>query len=258
MGFVQELIVVRFCEAIGVDGGIITCVGAGGKTSLVKSLGVEWQERKLPFLLTTTTKMFLHEVVDFAPVICDQYDQGIGYINKYLRECGYAGLFKNLQNEKVGGIPPEWVDEIYDSGLVNRIIVEGDGANRKILKAPKDYEPVIPSKCRTVIGVLALKSIGQAFDASIVHRLETVAGLLNKKVGEPIKAEDLAVLAVDERGIFKNYQGRKIVLLAAGTNEDVELADEVIEDIKRRGNEISSFVVTSGYGKDMKPVKVVS
>lgn len=248
----------QLCEAIGVDEGIITCVGAGGKTSLVKSLGVEWQKRKLPFLLTTTTKMFLDEVVDFVPVICDQYSRGIGYTNKYLREYGCAGLFKNLQKAKVGGIPPEWVDEIYDSGLVQRIIVEGDGANRKIIKAPKDYEPVIPSKCSTVIGVLALKSIGQSFDSSIVHRLEIVADLLNKKIGEPIKAEDLAALAVDERGIFKNYQGRKILLLAAGTNEDLEIADEVIKDIKIKGTGISSFVVTSGYGKAMKPVKVVS
>ena len=73
--------------------------------------------------------------------------------------------------------------------LFDFILVEADGAKRKPIKAPADYEPVIPSSTTLVIGVIGLDALGKAIDEETIHRCELFCSLTGKKAGNTIDRE---------------------------------------------------------------------
>lgn len=235
--------------------GVITIVGAGGKTSLLLSLAAEFRQQKRVFLLTTTTKMFFNQVRGYFPVFTRDFECGRERVGKYLAKCGCAGLFRSWRETKVDGIPPEWVDALYTSGLVRTILVEGDGARRKLLKAPGENEPVIPLSTDMVVGVLSLKAVGQEFSPRIVHRAEIAAQILGKDFGDTLEYEDLGHLAGDARGIFGSARGKKALVLTGG-EKGLGVAEKVGKVVKNLGQiDLTCCLVTEGYGEGMKIVE---
>ena len=64
------LVFMRLFEALGIhEKGIVTAVGAGGKSSLLFTLMEEWREAQIKHLLTTTTKMSFEQVAPYEPII---------------------------------------------------------------------------------------------------------------------------------------------------------------------------------------------
>lgn len=252
----------RLSEALGIEKDrVITCVGAGGKSSLLITLANELRDEGRKFLLTTTTKMYYEQVSSFAPVFCSDYDRGIEHLGKRVEKYHYAGWFRRYVGLKALGLPTDWVDNIYRARLVSNILVEGDGARRKLIKAPDCHEPAVPSTSDLVIGVLSLKAIGQILSSSIAHRLEIVSDILDKKPGEVIEPLDLAILAGHERGIFQNVPGEKIVVLTGGEPGNCcAIAEEVAARLKSmkktnlKSSNIMRIVVTNGFGDRMKPL----
>ncbi|MCR4441428.1 MAG: selenium cofactor biosynthesis protein YqeC [Peptococcaceae bacterium] len=246
-------------EALGLEeNSFLTCVGAGGKTSLLMTLGTEWQKEGRPFLLTATTKMFCWQVLDFYPVFCRDYERGSRQVRKFMSKHGCAAWFRAWRETKVDGLPPEWIDELIRTGFAANVLVEGDGARKKLLKVPAPHEPVIPSASNLVAGVLSLKAVGEEFSSRFVHRLEIAAELLGKKPGERIEAADLATLAAHPQGIFKGAGQKKVLVLAGRDGENGSQAEIIAEQLNSSPAHIAACVVTEGYGKLMKPVEVYS
>lgn len=241
------------------ENGMITFVGAGGKSSLMRKLAMEWREQGRSFLLTTTTKMFYQQIIDFAPVFCDDYNRGLFYVEKNLNLFGYAGWFKEYYDNKVSGIPLDWIEKFSQTGLVSSILIEGDGARQKLLKAPGDNEPIVSSQNKIVVGVLNLGAIGQELSPAIVHRLENVIPLIGKRPGEKIEPQDIAALACHKRGIFFNTYGERILALTNVESCDIKTAEEIIEIIKNIGKSgIRRFVITKGYDMQVEPILIIN
>lgn len=241
------------------ENGMITFVGAGGKSSLLRKLGMEWREQGRSFLVTTTTKMFYLQIIDFAPVFCDDYNRGLFYVEKNLNLYGYVGWFREYYDNKVRGLPLDWIEKFSQTGLVSSILIEGDGARQKLLKAPADNEPVVSSLNRIIVGVLNLGAIGQELSPAIVHRLEIVTQLLDKRPGEKIEPKDIAILACHKRGIFHNTYGERILVLTNVESCNIKIAEEIIEIIRNMGKcGIRRFVVTKGYDTQIEPVLIIN
>lgn len=252
-------------DALGIkEKGIITCVGAGGKSSLLMSLGTEWKKNEVSFVLTTTTKMFYHQVCPFAVVISGDYDRGSKYVVNFIKKYGHAAWCKEWYGIKVKGLLPEWIDTLYRTGKVPYILVEGDGARHRLIKAPGDYEPVIPEECRLVVGILSLKAIGSNLSSSVAYRCDKVAKILGKQIGDCIEPEDLAILATHERGIFSKYEGKKVLVLTGSgklnIEEEKENEERICKNIRKndKDNNLRACVVTKGFGRQMKSVRVYS
>lgn len=259
-------------EALGFfgigDEGIITCVGAGGKSSLLMSLAAQWRQEGKRFLLTTTTKMFYYQVDDFAPFFCGDYNKGAAMALDTMNERGYAAWLWEETGGKIRGLPPAWIDSFYKEELLGRgsvsgkgrIIVEGDGARQKPLKIPGDDEPIVPRTSAVVLGVLGLQAWGEKFSPSLVHRFELVGPLLGKKEGEIIEEKDYAVLGGNQRGIFKGCPGKKILVLtgtktvASGRQAMKAIGKEIEE---RRSGFLEGCILTKGFGKEMEPVELL-
>lgn len=250
----------KMTEALGLgDNSVLTCVGAGGKTSLLMTLGTEWQQEGRPFLLTATTKMFCWQVLDFYPVFCRDYERGSRQVRKFLAKHGCAAWFRNWRETKVDGLPPEWIDGLVRAGLVANVLVEGDGARRKLLKAPASHEPVIPTASNLVAGVLSLRAVGEELSAATVHRVEIAAKLLGKRCGAQIEAVDLATLAVHPQGIFKGTSQPRVLVLTGRDPENGRQAEAIAKLLKRLRSspaDLVACVVTEGYGKQMRAVEV--
>jgi probable selenium-dependent hydroxylase accessory protein YqeC len=83
------------------------------------------------------------------------------------------------------------------------ILVEADGAARKPLKAPAEYEPVIAQTTKWVVGVMGLDALQKPFGEEWVFRSELFQTLTGISVGERITPEAVATAIVHQNGLFK-------------------------------------------------------
>lgn len=245
-------------EALGLPGsGIVSCVGAGGKTSLLQSLCGEYLERAKPFLLTSTTRMFLRQVEQLNPVFSQSYEQGVERVRTLMTVNGFAAWFMSLDGDKVLGLPPHWVDRIGESGSFVCTLVEADGAKERLIKAPGYHEPCVPKTTMVTLGVLNLNALGQPLSEQTAHRLENVLDLLGKADGDIVRVRDLAVLAGSNRGIFKGCQSNRVLVISGGTGESLGVWRELAGYVKEFDEVgVSRIVLTRGFGSHMKPLAV--
>ncbi len=82
-------------------------------------------------------------------------------------------------------------------------LVEADGARGRWIKAPADYEPVIPP-CADVVCVVAnLDAIGRPLDGRVAHRAERIAELTGASLGDAVTPELIVDLLSHPEGGFK-------------------------------------------------------
>ena len=119
---------------------IISVVGSGGKTTLIKKLAARYRSEGKTVLVTTTTHMFLEE----DTLLTDDADTIIGV----LREAGYA-MAGIPEGEKIKALSQKTYEEVCSFADV--VLVEADGSKCLPLKYPNTTEPVIPENTDEII-----------------------------------------------------------------------------------------------------------
>lgn len=190
------------------DCGVVSLVGAGGKTSLMFKLAHEISAAGTSVLTTTTTKILnptpqqsSNLIISEDVEIIIKYAEDI--FSKDRRHITVAANRVQPQ-KKLIGLQPESIDALADSKRFRWIIVEADGAARKPVKAPADHEPVIPESTTHVAGICGLSAVGKSFSEKWVHRSKRFAEITGLKSGQLIPGEALGDLLVHPNGIFKN------------------------------------------------------
>ena len=120
-------------------GGIISLVGAGGKTSLMFRLARELSEKGDPVLTTTTTRICAPGESQSDKVIVggsldEIRKQAVAHLKRHRHLTAAAGLLED--QGKLIGLAPETVDALGESGLFRWIIAEADGAGRPAPEGP--------------------------------------------------------------------------------------------------------------------------
>ncbi|WP_421899382.1 selenium cofactor biosynthesis protein YqeC [Maridesulfovibrio sp.] len=182
---------------------LITLTGAGGKTSLSHWLESLLTTNKKRVITTTTTKIlppsrghiilqadgpdFFNRVrTAFAAVsgitIAKDYDPASG---------------------KLLGVSRETISALLEAEMADVILVEGDGAARKPLKAPAGHEPVIPHESELCIGVMGIDAVYRTMSESCVHRSELFSAISGATNGDVIRPRHLIKLAESNVGLFK-------------------------------------------------------
>jgi probable selenium-dependent hydroxylase accessory protein YqeC len=115
--------------------------------------------------------------------------------------------------EKRTGLSPSDIDTLAASGRFRWIIVEGDGAARKPLKAPAAHEPVIPGCCTHVIVVAGMDGLGNPLDEAHVHRADLFSKLSGSPLGEAVTPEALARVVNHPQGGRKGVPGDALLTL---------------------------------------------
>ena len=193
------------------DGGVISLVGAGGKTSLMFKLAHELSMTGESVLTTTTTKIFEPGPDQSACVIVSGsavrlLDQAKGLIDKHPHIT--MALDRLPEAGKLIGIPLEAVDSLWKSHLFRWIVVEADGAAGRPLKAPADHEPVIPDCTSCLVGLAGLSGIGRPLNDQWVFRPERFAELAGIPQNSGITESAVGDVITHKKGLFKNASAR--------------------------------------------------
>lgn len=227
-------------EALRLQGqGVISLVGAGGKTSLLYGLARELAAKGDPVLTTTTTRIY-PPLASQSPrlLLADTAARILARATPLLRETPHltaaAGI--GAGDGKLVGFPPELIDTLAGSGLFRWIIVEADGAAGRPLKAPADHEPVIPASSGWVVALLGLSALGEPLTERWVHRPERFAALTGLPAGSVITAAAIARLLADPRGSLKGAppESRRLIFLNQADRSTDRGTGKTIADLLRR------------------------
>lgn len=190
------------------NGGVISIVGGGGKTSLMFKLARELSKAGDTVLTTTTTKIFEPSpeqtgsviLSGSVPSILEQADE---LLERHLHITTAVGILP--KSGKLCGYRPEIIGEFWNSGLFRWIIVEADGAAGKPLKAPAAHEPVIPACTGRLVGMVGLNAVGRPLNDRTVFRSEQFGRLTGLRGGKNITEAAIADVFTCENGLFKGF-----------------------------------------------------
>ena len=183
----------------------VALVGGGGKTRLMFVLAEELRQAKKRVITSTTTKIWytqarLSPYVGFVQSHPTWKDE----LSKALKAHGHGFLsYSMLESGKVEGINPSLADELYQDKEVDYLIVEADGSAGRPVKAPAEYEPVIPPSSTKVVGMLGLEALGEELSPEIVFRIDLFSKLTGLAVGQRLTPGVLYHLFSHPEGLFK-------------------------------------------------------
>ena len=207
---------------------VIALSGGGGKTTLMFRLAAELAASGHRVVTTMTTKIFVSQMAQ-APHTLVLHGEGalLAQLPEALVEHGHVLIAGGtmVEQDKVQGVPPEFLDRIAAQPTVDVVIVEADGSRRLPFKAPAQHEPVIPSSTTVLVPVVGLDVVGKPLVAGQVHRPEIVAALSGAALGDPLTPEIIAaVLAHPEGGAKGLPSGARLVPFLNKAEDEATLA----------------------------------
>lgn len=187
-------------------GMVVTFIGAGGKSSAKARLARELAGSH-GLVLTTTTKVAIDQVhVADSHAVVDRQEQ----FDLAIESAGKSRVLfvtgeRNAAGDKWTGVPRQWIEANGSrlKGVGTVCLVEGDGARRRLIKAPADHEPVVPENSELVVVVASLAAVGLPLTEEIAHREERVSELAGLPLGQVFQVQHLARLMTSEQGLLK-------------------------------------------------------
>lgn len=210
--------------------GIVCAVGAGGKKSLLQHLATTHPGRVA--ITATAFTTYSQEHLGFAVVIDEDAELPARVAGlDPLRSVAYA-----CPGDKPGrraGAGAATIERIHRECGFAATYVKADGARMRMVKAPRDDEPALPSGCTTVIPILSARAIGVPLTSVIAHRVDRVERVAGLREGETITAEHLGRLLASPDGMMKATGERRVVPLINMVDDDVR------EALARRAAEVA-------------------
>ena len=197
---------------------IISAVGAGGKTTLLRKTAERLSLCGETVALTTTTKIRKPELSDIR-----EWEKKRGKIQVFGTPCAEGKL----------SAPSE---EVFGALFRNyrHILIEADGAKGYPLKVPSDREPVIRKETELVVCVAGISALGRTFREAC-FRWELLPERL-RDGGRRITEEDIAEIRGADWGGRKDASGfpYRVFLNQCDTAEQKESAARILELLRTR------------------------
>ncbi len=243
---------------------VVTFIGAGGKTTCLRSLTREIDAAGHRVIATTTTKVFPEQSMmswkSRTPPLSEQ-DACFWYTNIEAESGKWLGPSVQTVDDAIasGGAIPE-VGAIHELPLPmsQRVVpdlhaglywvIEGDGAKRLKLKCWEPHEPQIPLKSDCVVLVLDGGLWGSVLQVEQVHRSTSCLELL----GRVWDAESAWHYFLRSPVFSPRYDQMSWVILLnchgeEAKNEDLLERFEPLLELKQRWTEIQQEVKSLDY-----------
>lgn len=243
--------------------GIISFVGAGGKTSLMFHLANLLLISGQRVLTTTTTKMFVPPPEQSETLLVESDIKTLLRQASSCRKCSghVTAAFDYIpENGKLLGFKPDDIIAFKESGLFDWILVEADGAAGRSLKAPAEHEPVIPSVTTLVVAVAGLDVIGKPLSGDNVFRSDIVARVTGLAENEPVTESVVARLIADPGGFLKGAppSSRRFIFLNKADNpEKIAAGGRIAQKLRQIGGAIAAEAIIVGQALDRITVHAV-
>ena len=222
----------NLASALKIEPGITAIIGSGGKSTLLRALGLELMRAGSRVLLCTTTHMFPVAGVpwDGSSRRLDAVPWKPGALHAPGCTCeACAGLARGTicqagvldpQTDKLSA-PAEPLDQLAQR--FDYVLAEADGSKRLPLKAHAAWEPVIPTGTANVIWVVGASGLGKPVD-EVVHRPELFCercGCKPTDIATPERVAQVLNAELQELGLDTT----RIVLNQVDTLSDPAMAD---------------------------------
>lgn len=222
----------NLASALKIEPGITAIIGSGGKSTLLKTLGLELMRAGGRVLLCTTTHMFpvagvpwdgSNRRLDAAP-----WKPGAAHVPGCTCEA-CAELVRGsicqagVLDPETGKLsaPAEPLGEL--ARRFNYVLAEADGSKQLPLKAHAAWEPVIPAATANVVWVVGASGLGKPV-AEVVHRPELFCERCDCEPTDIATPERVAQVLNAEMQML-NLNNAHIMLNQADTLADPTMAD---------------------------------
>jgi probable selenium-dependent hydroxylase accessory protein YqeC len=253
-GFLTEALGIRKRE-------VISLVGAGGKTTLMFRIAKELALHEKKVVATTTTKILEPAAEEAGSLFIETDEEKIkDLVGRHLDPYHPITIARErLESGKLKGVSSNLVDELWGSYDIDTIIIEADGAAGRPVKAPREWEPVIPSSTTLVVAILGIDGVEAMLNEENVFQSERVSKLTGIPAGERITEEAMATLMTHSEGIFKGAPASSRVvafLNKVDIRNGVAKAESLARKILEKGHPQIERVVL-GQLKNEPPVAEV-
>lgn len=214
---------------------MIALVGAGGKTTTMMALARAYAKKGMRVLITTTTRIYVPSETDVDFLLIEGETISLGRPPMGTITAMGAAV---EGEKKLVGLSLNRVEQIFESGSFDILLVEADGSGGRPIKAPADHEPLVPKSCTHVIGVIGMDAHGQPMNDVWVHRLDRFLAITGSEKNRRIDKEALMLLIGSSEGLFKNsppFALRVLLLNKCTDNQLKEIADAVIFECLKNG-----------------------
>lgn len=184
---------------------LISLVGAGGKTTTMYTLARELAQKGKRVITTTTTQIFTPTPDETEQLIIEVETSMLLSKVKAAWEYHRRITIATSINErgKLIGLSPDIPARLMQEGGADAVIIEADGARHRMIKAPADYEPVVPRETNVALLLMSAAAINQPLSEEVAHRPERIAEVTGINPGDTLTPAVIARLMTSERGALK-------------------------------------------------------
>ena len=204
---------------------VISFAGAGGKTTTIFALAQELKDTAdYKILVTTTTKMMREKE---AITVEDE-----AFIKEQLQTKRLVIAGTDL-GRKMGCFAMDFLQRII---LLSDItLIEADGAQRRLFKMPRSYEPVYLPCTTKIVYLAGMMALGQKIED--LSRSDIMADFLHKQPAEKLTAEDMVKILQSEQGAKKDVQHRDfyVILNQADDEKNLHSAVQIAAELDKSG-----------------------
>ncbi|MGD9602843.1 MAG: selenium cofactor biosynthesis protein YqeC [Gammaproteobacteria bacterium] len=237
-------------EVLGATGGLVACVGAGGKKSTLYRLAAAHPGRvgltatahieRFPRAFADTN--VVADAPDLVPRVCALATRS--RVVAFARPCELPGRHLGVHFDELA--------EIRARAAFDLCLVKADGARNRIVKAPAEHEPALPPDTTTVIPVCSIRAVGQPLDATLCHRPDRFAAISGCVPGSPVEITHLAALLAHPEGSLRHVGAARVIPLVNMVDDPAleRLAVAVAEEALARTTRYDCVVLAAMRSPD--------
>lgn len=179
----------------------ISIVGAGGKTTLMSMLAKQLPGKSI---CTTSTKLAFYEADLFSRHIdlrSRSFEANLLNLQEKDLLISNGSVLIN-QQKKLQGLSEDQLSGIWKhcQDRSANLLIEADGAKRRLLKAPAEWEPVIPDFSDLVIYVFCPIILGLTLNEENVFRSHLFLEIVGSDIGDLIDSKMITRYLIHPQG----------------------------------------------------------
>ncbi len=175
-------------------GDVVALVGAGEKHAVIQAIERECAQKQWRLVILTTVPLSLTELALFSSSSPLPTADQIPARNTL--------YYQSIETDRVTGLTSAHVDQVIAQQRWDVLVIVADTARGLPLKAPRDYEPVIPLATTLVIPVASLNALKKPLSDDQIYNAERIASLTRTPLNTRLKTRAMArVIASPQMGL---------------------------------------------------------